>query len=1855
MPLSRRGPGVALSADGRAYVMGGATPTGQGSTSVQVYDPEAATWATGSSLPLNVARAKAVALGTDIYLFGSGRESGAWAFCRKLNTLTGTWTAFAAQPTARNFDPVVLNGKIYIFGGLSSSTAMTDESFEYDPATDKWQALAPMGMTRSEAASAVGPDGLIYVIGGYSSFSDGRSDRVEAYDPSTDRWVAMASLPKTKGQLTAVSVAGKLFVLGGAGMNQSDSSAVYSYLPFTSNNGAREQVMWDGRATDGSLVPDGTYTYRMTASDAAGNNGLERIGTVTVDDTAPSISGIRADSLADEPGNPLAVTAKVDGSPTRVQATLDSTTTEMTDSDGNGIYTALLLGTLAGNHDLTVSAEDVAGNVTDSAATMPSPGSIGQPLWLDSSVQDFQAGQLSDLDAATDPGYLALKAPAWQAEARSPLARSSAMAVTDVNGKIHLFGGLGSAGTTLAAHDVFDPATGLWEAKAPWPNARLDVGAALGPDGKIYLFGGARFGSSVGLAEAYDPASDSWQMLAPMGTRTTGAGVVESGGKLYVLGLAGTVGTRVQSYNPATNSWSYLGSNANRYGGYAVAAVGSKIYVIGGVDRNGVLINTVEAFDTLNNTWSTKSPLPTARSNMAVAVDEAGRIWTAGGINSNRTDKVELYDPVTDTWRAEPSLLDARQGAAGTLAGGRLWVLGGKNASTATPTDSVLSLNIAGGGSSISRVLDAGDTVNWKTVGWTATLPDETTLTISTRSSANTVNWSGWSDVTSTSGASVASPAGRYLQYRAEFASATPGDSPVLSDVVVTYQPTKPKAPVLVAPTDGSDLSSPTPNFSWKNSGSGSPGTHSYSLQVDTSPNFDSANLKTYDNIPEGTVDTSFAIPPEGRFADGVWYWQVAASDGSRQSDWSQTRHFAIDTRPDIEIKPEDVTVSGNTISEPDTATVSATIRNTGSYAGEFAVSFYDGDPETSGTLIGSQHLAGLASGATLHLSTQYDSYGKAGDHRLFVMADSEGLLAERSEGNNKASNDLFVAAHGLALGMTPSADSLSAEETMTVDMFVTNRGIATRDASLRLMVVDDQGVIVDTFYEGMLNALVPGETRGASAAWNTGRFYAGNYHLQAELTVAGHLLAVTERDFTIEPDTAVETKLSAGKLWYNANENIALTGKLRSLSRNYIFTDSKVRTQIVAENGQTVFTAEQTVSQLLPDELVRFGSSWNVGQSAPGMYKATAEFISETGEVLDTSETSFAIAPTYETGAGITGSVRVEPRSVVRWNGAAIETTVTNAGNSPVDMTIRATVFDPGSGSVLREFERAVTLSVNDSTGTVFDYPFVDLPEGKSYLVALTGEVGGAHLNLGHDSLTVTKPLDGSISRTAKARPRVLVWAKSQAQADLAKSALDKAGAFYKMIVSGRDSGDGDDDHDDDNEALLFPPSTGGDTGEGDAGHDEFVRALRSGVFNQYWLIGGSHPLEGHAGQELVEKVNAGAVLLVAGDDAMNKLTDEIEPEDSNVLGLKSEGMLPASDYAMQVLGSDVTSTGTVEFTGNAAKLELTTAQSLGTVTVGTGKKQQTYSVAAINDYGLGRAVILGFDIETDHADDAEESDRTGDAEGRAPSEAAGDSRAFAGNPQAAGPEGHGSAGLVEGILTRTAGLDLPETSHGAPYSVAPLTVDLHSLGSAIRLRATASMSGGVTPVYAIGGTITTDTISFDIDLDAVETRALEMAVRLPGESGTSTVTVALDYLDPVSGDYLPYTTLATTLTVERDLGATVDQAFAALDALAVGDKDRKTIERIKSTVADAIAGIGGDNGEPGGEDGDRSINRLLEAISKLTGVEADTTQARLDLNEVLSIAEVEWTGDTREVDHDEHEADDGDDGHSEGNHEGE
>ncbi|NJM20233.1 MAG: kelch-like protein [Richelia sp. RM2_1_2] len=128
------------------------------------------------------------------------------------------WTEAASPTVARQeLYPEVLNGKIYVVGGLLSPNTGFSAHFEsYDPVKDAWTALRPIPEARHHITlSAV--NGLLYGVGGFTGgFPDWRAQpTMFIYNPASNTWTGGTDLPAARAEGVSAVVDDKIYLIGG--------------------------------------------------------------------------------------------------------------------------------------------------------------------------------------------------------------------------------------------------------------------------------------------------------------------------------------------------------------------------------------------------------------------------------------------------------------------------------------------------------------------------------------------------------------------------------------------------------------------------------------------------------------------------------------------------------------------------------------------------------------------------------------------------------------------------------------------------------------------------------------------------------------------------------------------------------------------------------------------------------------------------------------------------------------------------------------------------------------------------------------------------------------------------------------------------------------------------------------------------------------------------------------------------------------------------------------------------------------------------------------------------------------------------------------------------------------------------------------------------------------------------------------------------------------------------------------------------------------------------------------------------------------------------------------------------------
>lgn len=308
------------------------------------------------------------------------------------------------------------------------------------------------------------------------------------------------------------------------------------------------------------------------------------------------------------------------------------------------------------------------------------------------------AGQPSGGTGGGGAGGGAAPSFTWTNGAPSPLARFEASGAV-IAGELWVMGGFTSSSLAVTRRiDIYDPQADSWRPGPDLPGAETHMAVVtVGSD--ILVAGG--FGGDFTLDTR--TTADVWRYGAATSTWTSGP-ALPTAGAAFAWALVGTnlhiasgLGSDGANDVDVHYVWDTAGAAtwtmaarfpfARNHGGGAAA--GGLFYAIAGRTRwdeiAGALL-FVNAFDPATGAWTTRAPIPSARSEIGASTSTLpdGRILVVGGSLPGIVPSADvlIYDPVSDAWSAFDALPEPRKGAVAFAIDRRIIVTTGSPTST---------------------------------------------------------------------------------------------------------------------------------------------------------------------------------------------------------------------------------------------------------------------------------------------------------------------------------------------------------------------------------------------------------------------------------------------------------------------------------------------------------------------------------------------------------------------------------------------------------------------------------------------------------------------------------------------------------------------------------------------------------------------------------------------------------------------------------------------------------------------------------------------------------------------------------------------------------------------------------------------------------------------------------------------------------------------------------------------------------------------------------------------------------------------------------------------------------------------
>ena len=567
-------------------------------------------------------------------------------------------------------------------------------------ASSKWRPLPPMPTARQNMAGAV-LDGTIWVAGGLGADSRG-SRRVEGYDPVVSGWKSAPDLPVRLHHEMVVPYKDELVAIGGWIPKGSDPSAITSNRVFALRDGkwvglpslnepraagaaavVGDRIVVTGGQADERLL-DTTEVFDGKKWSAGANipTPREHVAAASDGHFVYVVGGRRMSSDKN-----VAALERYDPASDRWERLPDMPTAR------GGLGAALVDG-----HLMAVGGESATGvfGVVESYSVANKSWSRGPSMRTPRHGMAVAAigRSLYALGGAPKPGHASAVATAeavslvsgrrasskWRPLPPMPTARQN-MAGAVLDGTIWVAGGLGADSRGSRRVEGYDPVVSGWKSAPDLP-VRLHHEMVVPYKDELVAIGGwipkGSDPSAITSNRVFALRDGKWVGLPSLNEpRAAGAAAVV-GDRIVVTG--GQADERLLDTTEVFDGkkWSAGANIPTPREHVAAASDGHFVYVVGGrrmsSDKN---VAALERYDPASDRWERLPDMPTARGGLGAALVD-GHLMAVGGESATGVfGVVESYSVANKSWSRGPSMRTPRHGMAVAAIGRSLYALGG--------------------------------------------------------------------------------------------------------------------------------------------------------------------------------------------------------------------------------------------------------------------------------------------------------------------------------------------------------------------------------------------------------------------------------------------------------------------------------------------------------------------------------------------------------------------------------------------------------------------------------------------------------------------------------------------------------------------------------------------------------------------------------------------------------------------------------------------------------------------------------------------------------------------------------------------------------------------------------------------------------------------------------------------------------------------------------------------------------------------------------------------------------------------------------------------------------------------------
>jgi hypothetical protein len=218
---------------------------------------------------------------------------------------------------------------------------------------------------------------------------------------------------------------------------------------------------------------------------------------------------------------------------------------------------------------------------------------------------------------------------------------------------------------------------------------------------------------------------------------------------------------------------------------------------------------------------------------------------------------------------------------------------------------------------------------------------------------------------------------------------------------------------------------------------------------------------------------------------------------------------------------------------------------------------------------------------------------------------------------------------------------------------------------------------------------------------------------------------------------TSLVCSLVTDQIRYVPGEVAVLSGQLSNLEASLTLSGLEAALSIAGPTGDVVSEESRSLAPVPPSGRAPATFQFPTFNQGAGEYQATLR-VTDGTRTLAVCSATFEVESTAATGAGILGTLAIDPTVVNAGEAVRADFTVTNQGSSGVpDLAIRVILVDPDNGQVVGEARDSKTLALGESYAGSGSLSTSGLA-AKTYLAILLVQMPDGEQALDNRTLTV-------------------------------------------------------------------------------------------------------------------------------------------------------------------------------------------------------------------------------------------------------------------------------------------------------------------------------------------------------------------------------------------------------------------------------------------------------------------------------------------------------------------------------------